>query len=497
MDESYPYHGSNSWQRFTTLGMLIITTMPQDQVGAIGLIRVSHVGERKGEHFVSPREQRQSIEAVCQRENLNPVAILEEMNVSGGKDIDRRPGLSRALGMIERGEARVLVVAYFDRLFRHLGVQAEVLKRVEEVGGEVLTVDAGRIRADTASHWLSATMMGAVAEYHRRITSEKVSAAKEDAVRRGVCPFPIIVPGYRRGPDGVLVVHEAEAAIVREAFRLRVEGATFLQIRDYLHKRGIKRSYRATQTLLKSRMVLGEIHSGKLVNTAAHPPIVGAHLWQLAQLTRLPRGKTSPSDRLLARLGVLKCGTCGSLMAATYGYKQRGGPKYWKYFCGMKTECARPAMISATVIEGLVVDKIRALIGDESGSASMEAKVAEAEAELARRQDALDAAITAFSGLNAALANQRLLLLEEGVREALRHVTTLRAGLLPARTVSLADWDRMVISERRALIRATLSGVVVDAGRGTDRVRFLERGKVLGEEPSSDAVEDPAHLDSD
>lgn len=53
----------------------------------------------------------------------------------------------------------MLVVAYFDRLFRRMAVQAEVVARVEAAGGRVLTADMGEISEATAAQWISGTML--------------------------------------------------------------------------------------------------------------------------------------------------------------------------------------------------------------------------------------------------------------------------------------------------------------------------------------------------
>ena len=91
----------------------------------------------------------------------------------------------------------MIVVAYFDRLFRSLKVQAEVAKRVEAAGGELFAADVGEVRSDTASGWITSSMLGVVAEYHRRTTRERTIEAKRRAVDRGVAPFPNL-PFYLR-----------------------------------------------------------------------------------------------------------------------------------------------------------------------------------------------------------------------------------------------------------------------------------------------------------
>src|SRR3954447_12393549 len=90
---------------------------------AVGVVRVSRVGDRDGERFVSPSEQAERIRAACERDGLQLIETIEELDVSGGAAIKNRPGLRRAVEMVEAGEADVIVVAFFDRLVRSLTVQ--------------------------------------------------------------------------------------------------------------------------------------------------------------------------------------------------------------------------------------------------------------------------------------------------------------------------------------------------------------------------------------
>jgi hypothetical protein len=73
---------------------------------------VSRKGDRDGERFVSPPEQGERIRAECERDDLEIVGIIEEVDVSGGTPLGRRLGLRQAVERIEAGEAEVLVVAY-------------------------------------------------------------------------------------------------------------------------------------------------------------------------------------------------------------------------------------------------------------------------------------------------------------------------------------------------------------------------------------------------
>ena len=113
---------------------------------AIGIVRVSEVRGREGESFASPAEQRERIEAVCEREGLRPLYVLDELDVSAGTPLDRRAGLRAAVEAIEAGDADVIVAAYFDRLVRWLRVQAELLEPDPELAPVI--VRAFEMRAE-------------------------------------------------------------------------------------------------------------------------------------------------------------------------------------------------------------------------------------------------------------------------------------------------------------------------------------------------------------
>jgi DNA invertase Pin-like site-specific DNA recombinase len=437
---------------------------------AVGVVRVSRVGDRNGERFVSPAEQRERIASACERDGLELVDVLEELDVSGGAPLARRPGLRRAVELVEQGEAEVVVVAYLDRLVRSLGVRAEVVDRVEKAGGAILAVDVGQVTNGSAGQWLSGTLLGAVSEYARRVTAERTADAKRRAVERGVPPFPNIPPGYRQAKDGRLEPHPKQAAVVAEAFRLRADGATVMEVREHLRRYGIERSYHGVQALLGSRIVLGELRFGQTVNPDSHPAIVDSGTWQRVQRMRSPRGRRPKSERLLARLGVLRCGTCGSRMVT--GTTVQNGKTYGFYRCPPVGDCPRRVTISADVAERVVVDRVRELLEGVSGTATIADGTTEAERELASREQELEAAVLAFSGLeDVDAARERLTAMRDERDRARDRVDELRAAAVPAVTICASgDWDLLTLEEQRALIRAVVQRADVAPGRGPDRV---------------------------
>lgn len=449
------------------------TTTATSQRRAVGVVRVSRVGDRDGERFVSPSEQAERIASACERDGFILTETIEELDVSGGTPLAKRAGLRRAVELIEAGDADVLIVAYLDRLVRSLKIQLEVAERVERAGGIIIALDVG-VMGVGATGKMSAQFLGAVAEYHRNVTAERTAEAKRRAVARGVPPFPNVPPGYRLGDGRRLEPDPVTAPAVAEGFRLRAGGATVMQVREHLREHGIERSFHGTTSLLASRIVLGELRFGDLVNPASHAAIIDADTWSAVQKARSPRGRRAKSERLLARLGVLRCASCGARMVVGTANHSN----YFLYRCPPNADCKQRVTISAELAESTVVEAVKELLEGISGSASIAGGADDAERELAQAERELDAAVEAFTGLeDVQAARERLLGLREQRDQARSRLAELQAAAGPAVTVSAGDWDLLTVNEQRALIVAVVDRAVVSPGRGPGRITVHPRGE--------------------
>ena len=154
---------------------------------------------------------------------------------------------------------------------------------------------------------------------------------------------------------------------MREAVRMRLDGATIAAVRDYLRKNRVKLSYHGAQSLFSSRLLLGELRFGEMENDRAFDQVIDPETWQRLQRVSVPRGRRAKSERLLARLGVLRCGSCGSRMVV--GTSQG---KYGLYRCPPVGDCQQRVTISADVAERAVVGAVRELLEGIEGRASVE-----------------------------------------------------------------------------------------------------------------------------
>ncbi|MBV9365825.1 MAG: recombinase zinc beta ribbon domain-containing protein, partial [Solirubrobacterales bacterium] len=248
-------------------------------------------------------------------------------------------------------------------------------------------LDHGKLTNGTAAQRLSTNMLGSVFQYFAEITGEKVTVAQARAVARAVYPHPKVPVGYVRGEDGGLVVDPAAAKVVVRAFQRRDLGASLVEIQAWLAENGIARALSGVAWMLRSRMYPGEIHFGELHNPHAHEPIVkDRRLFERVQRRTVSRGRQAKSERLLARLVVLRCGTCGSRMVIN---SDSGS-----YRCGdtSANRCRRRAAVKADRVEALVVDAVRAhsATANPHPRASRKRQICEADEAIERAGAELD-----------------------------------------------------------------------------------------------------------
>src|SRR6185312_1538779 len=159
-------------------------------------------------------------------------------------------------------------------------------ERVEAAGGQVLAVDVGQVTNESAAQWLSGTMHGMMAEYYRRSVKDRSGEALARAVARGVPPWSRVTLGYRKRDDKTYEPDPVTAPIVRHLFDMRAAGEPISALHAHLTAEGITRGWTGVQRMMSSRVYLGEIHFGNLVNLHAHEPIIDRDVWHAVQRMR-------------------------------------------------------------------------------------------------------------------------------------------------------------------------------------------------------------------
>jgi DNA invertase Pin-like site-specific DNA recombinase len=445
-----------------------------------GYIRVSRVGGRKGDSFLSPTIQQETIERLAVANGLEIGEIVREMDVSGSKAGDDRE-LGRLVRKIENGESGGLLVWKVSRFSRSLADGVVIAQRIREAGGRLIGSDL-----DTGAP-MGKALLGFLlgwAEEELDARTESWLVARTAAVGRGVHVASKAPTGYRRGDDGVLVRDQKPARAIAELFRRRARGDGWTALAKFLTEKGVVSPYgnstwspSAVANIIRNRVYLGEARSGDIVNPHAHDPIVLRAEWEAAQLTFTV---TEPEKRdALLLSGLVRCASCRYTVKPDR-MTGRKGEHLGLYRCRGRHAagvCPSPTSVLARVLDPYVehvfldqlASKARALQGsrptDELNVARQD--LADAEFELS---EYLEAVNTADIGREA---------YAKGARERQARIDTAVARLADVqRTLGgpnlqpqhlLDAWDDLDVDEKREILVASIDCVVVFPVRGSGK----------------------------
>ena len=191
---------------------------------AIGYVRVSTEDQALG-----PVAQREALAAYCAAHGLQLVAVYDDLGVSGGAPIDKRPALLEALGALQEHGAGVLLVAKRCRLARDVIAAGMIERLAARSGAAVVSADGIGAGVGPEAQPMR-TMLDAFAQYERALITARTRAAlavkRRKGQRTGGVPY-----GYSLAPDGIaLEPHEQERETVRLAAALRAEGLSLRKV---------------------------------------------------------------------------------------------------------------------------------------------------------------------------------------------------------------------------------------------------------------------------
>jgi len=176
------------------------------------------------------KQEAEGLSLEAQERTLTARAIAEGFRVEvireskSGKKLSNRPQLKAALERLSKGEAQALYVAKLDRLARSL---SDLLSIVEQANRKEWRLSIGDIGLDTSTPQgrLVLNLLGSVAEFERRLISERAKDTHRERAARGE------VWGVTKGSRSLLP-REVRTRIVSE----RVEGLTLTAIAEGLNR---------------------------------------------------------------------------------------------------------------------------------------------------------------------------------------------------------------------------------------------------------------------
>ena len=326
----------------------------------------------------------------CEGNGLAVVQEFADRALSSASLIGRR-GIADLVEFARGGGCDVVVIECLDRVSRDIGDLNNIFKELEHADVELLEVHDGK-----ADH-IKIGLRGLVGSIFLKDLAHKVRRGASGKIRAGQRAGGVAY-GYRPvpGKPGESTVYEPEAEIVRRIYRACADGKLPREIAGELNAEGVPAPrggvWRAS-TLGGGRkrgdgLLANEVYHGVLVWNrvpkrkdprtgkrisrpnpeskwerveAPHLRIVDEETWLAAMAVRQQRRHGPPqSHRRAKRLlsGLIKCGSCGSGMAA-HGHF-RGRPRALCSRYAESRSCTNSKHIYLDTLEGAVLDALRA-----------------------------------------------------------------------------------------------------------------------------------------
>lgn len=256
-----------------------------------------------------------------------------------------RDGFNRMIADALAGRIDLIVTKSVSRFARNTVDSLTAVRKLKEHGTEVYFEKEGIYTFDSKGELLI-TIMSSLAQEESRSISENVTWGQRKRFADGKVSMPYkSFLGYRKGPDGLPEIVTEEAEIVREIYKLFVQGKTVNWIATHLTSKGIptprgkekwqtstiesiltNEKYKGSAVLqkkftvdfLSKKMKVNEGEVPQYIVDQSHPAIIDPGEWQKVQNEMAVRKAKGKHHNSLSPFSAkIVCGDCGDF----YGSK--------------------------------------------------------------------------------------------------------------------------------------------------------------------------------
>jgi site-specific DNA recombinase len=356
------------------------------------------------QEFNSLHAQREACEAYVASQRSEGWALIREPYDDGGFSGGtlERPALKRLMADIEEGLVDVVVVYKIDRLSRSLTDFSKLVEVFDRAGVTFVSVTQS-FNTTTSMGRLTLNILLSFAQFEREVTAERIRDKIRASRQKGMWMGGTVPLGYEVR-DRKLVVHEAEAAIVRRIFErfLEIGSATVLarELRKEgaRTKRGNPIDKGALYKCLNNRVYIGKaVHKG-MAHPGEHEAIIDPALWDKVHAILGENARTRSANTRAQTPALLKgliFGPTGAAMSPTH---TRKGARLYRYYVSQDVlkhgagSCP-VGRVPAGEIEAAIIDQLRAVFrqpeivaGTWKAARAQEGEISEADARAALQQ---------------------------------------------------------------------------------------------------------------
>ena len=303
----------------------------------------------------------------------------------------KRPELQRMLKAIENKEINMVMLTEYSRLSRNMRDFAGMWELFKDFGCGLVSL---REQFDTSSAAGEMMLynMANLAQFERRLTSERVSSSRHDRASRGLFNGGVIPLGYQKikGKSGYLETNEEEAQTIKELFRAFLREGSISKAAKWLNDNGYtpSRMIRGggnkarvghftvgnSRCILTNKFYIGILEYKKDENTltakAVWPAIIDEVTFnEVQKLLKENHRKKKPASKSrypYTLSGLVYCAVCGDVMCGKSAHGRNGKVGYYEHSWSMRKnstltkkalDCGMYKRVPAKKIEPLI-DKL-------------------------------------------------------------------------------------------------------------------------------------------
>jgi DNA invertase Pin-like site-specific DNA recombinase len=475
-------------------------------------IRKSHTDDKNNESESVSNQRKQLDSFIENHDDIEAVSECVDDGISG--ILFDRPAFKRMMADIECGEINCVIVKDLSRFGREYIETGRYLRRIlPSYGVRFIAINDNIDTLRDSGDDLIVSVKTLVNDAYCRDISVKIRSAlqtkRENGEYVGACP----VYGYKKDENdhNLLVIDEYPAGIVKDIFRMKIEGKSALKISEmlnglgilspleykkdrglphpkggYADKDGSKWSPNTVIRILHDETYAGTLVQGKQstfnykVKDIVHKPksewqrteeahegIVSASDFDLVQRIMRLDTRTAPgNDAVYLLSGILICGSCGGRM--TRKTVPSRGIKYRYYYCPTtkKRGCKDAVTLREDELHRSVTECVKAQVAN---IVSIDEILATSDAQLTAKALA-EEYLTQIAEINSQLNQAQLF--KNGLYEKMVH------GIISQKDFKLLEAkyneDILGLNADIALLQEKHDDIL--SGKG-ERLRWMERFK--------------------
>lgn len=204
---------------------------------AIGYCRVSTENQKEDKTILV---QDDNIRKFAKKNSYKLVKVFNDEAISGGSELENRPGLSELFNFIEVNEDIEAVIIYkLDRLARDLYIQEHLIKKLDNLQLKLISINEPDLDSKDPMRKAFRQFMGIVSELEKAFITMRLSSGRIFKAQKGGYAGGSTALGYI-AKNNELEIDKEQADIVKKIFYLkRYKRLSLGKIAKQLNEQGI------------------------------------------------------------------------------------------------------------------------------------------------------------------------------------------------------------------------------------------------------------------